>query len=197
MVWNLIGSDVMKAIVLLSGPIAVGKSSIAVALQDHHGFSRISSSGYLKGLAAKQGLGNERPILQRLGDDLDVLTDYRWLIDEVAKSTIQSRPEVSRWLLDSVRKQRQVEHFREQFGASVLHVHLTAPEDILRQRYESRAASAGNNQEATPYELAIGHPNEIAARQLIRIADHVADLTLATPEKVAIKIQELLDKRSA
>jgi hypothetical protein len=40
--------------------------------------------------------------------------------------------------LVSVRKKRQVEHFRAAFADRVFHLHLNGPEDVLRGRYERR-----------------------------------------------------------
>lgn len=156
-------------LVLLSGPVAVGKTTLRQDLVAAHQFDYVRSSGYLKRLAEQRSLGGERTGLQDLGDELDRLTDFRWLLDEVAKPGFAAFSDRRRWLVDAVRKHRQVEHFRAAYGDAVLHVHLDASEAVLRQRYAER-------HDVTPYDDAIQHANEIASRSLIGIADLVIDM---------------------
>lgn len=161
-------------VLLLSGPVAVGKSTLATKLVGDHGFRTIRSGNHLRSVAAQLGSDTTRRDLQDLGDSLDLQTDYLWLIDDVASPQIEAAPDHAHWLLDSVRKERQVEHFRSRFP-HVVHVHLIAPEEVLRSRYEARLAAGGEYEGSTPYDVAVGHPNEVASRGLIGIADHVVD----------------------
>ena len=169
-----------RRILLLSGAVAAGKSTIAGALLNEDGYVSIRSGAYLRGLAASSGIDASRLNLQELGDRKDAETDYAWLIDEVAAPLIQERAVHSRWLLDCVRKARQVELFRRRFPGQILHAHLTAPEDELRRRYDERVARGGEYMGATPYEIAVAHPNEQQARSLGSIADIVLDTTDAS-----------------
>jgi hypothetical protein len=172
-------------ILLLSGPLAVGKSSVAALLVDRGGFARVRSGKFLSDLAMKRGRTIDRPTLQELGDRLDLETDYRWLIDEVAVPAIAAHPTQDRWLVDAVRKDRQVAHFfRQEFPERVIHVHLTADEGVLRERYEARLR-AGNDYEGNKsYDTAIRHPNELAARSLREIADHTIETNELRPERI-------------
>ena len=181
---SLIGSDILL-LLLLSGPIAVGKSAVARELVENHAFKSIRSGAYLKELAAGQGANNSRAALQQLGDKMDEKTDYRWLVDDVAVTAVNSNPRQVRWLVDSVRKKRQVDHFRTQFGRSVLHVHLVASEAVLRERYTRRLSTGGGAGDDTSYENAIAHTNETSARALIDIADIVIDAAQTAPAKAA------------
>jgi hypothetical protein len=164
-----------RLILLLSGPVAVGKSTLASHLVGEHGFRTIRSGKYLQTLALQAGSDTSRVALQHLGDNLDERTDYAWLINDVAAPQIDGTPEQARWLLDSVRKKRQVEHFRSRFAGDVLHVHLTAAENVLRVRYRARLAAGSEYEGGTPYEDAVKHPNEAASRGLVNIADLVVD----------------------
>ena len=74
----------MKLLLLLSGPVAVGKSGVANTLIKSHGFTSIKSSTYLRSKAASDGLNESRTVLQEAGDRLDSETDFKWLIDDVA-----------------------------------------------------------------------------------------------------------------
>jgi predicted kinase len=161
-------------VLLLSGPVAVGKSTLATQLVEDHGFRTIRSGNHLRSVATHLGSDSTRRALQELGDALDLRTDYLWLIDDVASPQVEAEPDHARWLLDSVRKKRQIEHFRSRFS-HVVHVHLTATEEVLRARYDARLAAGGEYEGGTPYDVAIAHPNEVASRGLIRIADHVVD----------------------
>ena len=164
-----------RVILLLSGPVAVGKSTLGRQLVENHGFRTIRSGRHLHDLAQRAGSDTSRAGLQHLGDVLDERTDYAWLINDVAVPQIDGAREHARWLLDSVRKERQVEHFRGRFGGYVVHVHLTASEKVLRARYEARLTAGVEYEGGTPYEVAVTHPNEVASRALIRIADLVLD----------------------
>jgi len=169
-------------IVLLSGPFKVGKSTLTAALSEAFGFRKISSSDYLRTLVP--GLDAMDPAQSRLrlqekGDQLDAETDYRWVVDPVAATAIAQAPQITGWLIDAVRKRRQVDHFRDHFGNAVEHVHLIAPESTLLVR-------SGLTQEA--YETAIAHPNEVSSRALGEIADRVFDTTTQTPQQIASHI---------
>ena len=170
-----------ETIVLLSGPVAVGKTTLRQSLIDSHGFDYVRSSVYLKRVARQRKLGDDRAVLQNLGDDLDEATDFLWLLDDVAKPIISSSSGCQKWLVDAVRKERQIQHFRAAYGSAVLHVHLVASEDTLVRRYAGR-------HEATSYETAIQHENEVASRALISVANLVIDNTLMSAADAASRV---------
>jgi hypothetical protein len=169
-------------IVLLSGPFKVGKSTVTSELIQEHGFRKISSSDYLKTITpglVELDAAQVRFRLQEKGDQLDVDTDYMWVVDPVAVSAIEQAPDIRGWLVDAVRKSRQIEHFRARFGSAVTHVHLHAPDTTLRER-------SGYSDEA--YRLAISHPNEINSRALKEIADRVFDTSVQSAQNIAEEI---------
>ncbi|MBO2985834.1 AAA family ATPase [Burkholderia pseudomallei] len=172
-------------LVLLSGPLAVGKTTLRDYLVAKHGFDHVRSSTFLIEKARRENLLADRRGLQELGDRLDAETDYRWIVDEVALPSMYASTGQARWLVDAVRKPKQVEHFKSLEHVNVVHVHLTAPEEVLRLRYESRQAKNAAGLSAPSYDDAIAHPNEVAARSLIHIADIVADVTNENTAKLA------------
>ena len=173
------GEMAIEKVLLLSGAIGAGKTEVAKEMTQTYQFIKIASSGYLVSLIPPDELkeGNERRRqLQELGDRLDEETGYRWIVDPVAVQAVKANPDVKNWLVDAVRKERQVELFRERFQAPVRHVHLTASEEVLRSRYAEKAGD---------YDAAIAHPNEVNARSLKKLADLVLDTSSAKAELLA------------
>lgn len=179
---------VPEVLVLLSGPIGGGKTTLREELITAHGFKPVRSSGFLRQLAAQRGWADNRTNLQNLGDELDSHADYRWLIDQVCRPAFAADPSHRCWLIDAVRKQRQVEHFRATFDDAVVHVHVTAPEVVLRKRYEARG-------DPTPYDVAVRHDNEIASRSLGEMADIVVDTSIESPMDGALRAMRWSPRR--
>lgn len=179
----------MKRLLLLSGPMASGKTSVSAALQELHGFVPISSGSYLRAQLAARDEPLGRHNLQELGDSLDRATDFSWLIDAVAIPALEARPDVDNWLLDAVRKPKQVELFRLHFGNAVRHVHIIAPESVLEQRYAARGLS-----HLEDYRASVLHPNEQSARSLAGFADKILDTEEYTPLEIADQIMDIWEK---
>lgn len=178
-------------IVLLSGPLSVGKSSVARVLADEYQFKKISSGEHLKGILTGRGKTETRRALQDLGDELDRETDFYWLIDPVASRTIEEAPNQIFWYVDAVRKPRQVAHFRSSFR-KVRHVHLSADENVLAARFAARGRKGDSAHEFGSYERAIESENEQTARSLKTIADLEIDLGSRSPHEAAADIMRLL-----
>ncbi|MEA5126209.1 AAA family ATPase [Xanthomonas dyei] len=168
-------------IVLLSGAFGVGKSAATTELINEFGFQKVSTSAYLRSFIPDASLSETelRRQLQEAGDRLDAETDYTWVVDPVTIRAIEQAPDTKGWIIDAVRKARQVEHFRSRFGSAVRHVHLEAPEAVLRSRY----AHSDDD-----YSNAVSHPNEVSARSLRSIADCLIETSTQTPEQVASSI---------
>jgi adenylosuccinate synthase len=162
-------------IVLFSGPAAVGKSTICAELESSHGFKPIKSSGYLRALADEKGLEVTRNILQKIGDQLDLETNFSWLVEDVAKLEVHSQADQKYWYVDSVRKPMQIEHFRKSFGEKIFHIHIDAREAILTKRFDERLSNKDTTDYEKPYDEHIKHPNEISSRALGGVADLVIE----------------------
>lgn len=179
----------VKRLLLLSGPMASGKTSVSAALQEHFGFFQISSSYFLRAQLVGQGEVPDRHKLQELGDSLDRATDFSWVIDSVAIPEINARPDIDNWLLDAVRKSRQVELFKLHFVGVVMHVHLDAHESVLQQRHAERGLN-----HLAEYHANVRHPNELSARSLGSMADKVFDTETLTVLEIARQIIKLWEK---
>lgn len=160
---------------------------MADALIGQCGFKRISSSGYLRAVAFERGLSDTRENLRQLGDLLDEQTEFSWLVNPVARDQIHSEPGQPSWFIDAVRKPEQVLHFRQNFP-NVLHVHLTAPEAVLRERFSRRGRQGDDTETTGSYERFVTHLNEQAARSLGKIADLIIDLGRRSSEDAAVII---------
>lgn len=176
-------------LVLLSGAVGAGKTSVAGLLEKGHGFSRVSTSGHLKAIAAQRCIIVNRVSMQDLGDQQDVETDFTWPVT-VALAQMAKKPG-TRWLLDAVRKRRQVHHFRERMAGDILHVHLWAPEEVLRARYQARQAAGDEYGDPSPYDEFVQHPNEIESRSLLDIADLSFDTSVTTTLDA---VQQIMDR---
>lgn len=174
----------MKRLLLLSGAMGAGKSTIALELKEKHSFQPISTSAFLRTLQNTAHTSNSRLSLQDLGDRLDSETNFSWIINSVAEPIIKENIGTDNWLFDAVRKIPQVNLLRHQYGPAVRHVHLVAPEIELQRRYLKR-----NTQETKAnYLLAIEHPNEVSARSLSSVADHTFDTTKFSKEEITKEI---------
>ena len=129
-----------ERIILISGPMAVGKSTLTQLLAEHFGFQTISTSELL----AERTAANRRS-LQNAGALLDQSTAGKWVLDELKK--LQSEHEdATQLVVDAVRTREQIRWVRDVFGDSVAHIHLIADGCTLSGRYESRSGSGTYNE---------------------------------------------------
>jgi len=186
-----------QALLLLSGPIAVGKTAVRDELVANHRFDYVRTGRYLAEMAHKKSLTVSRTTLQDLGDKLDEATDFRWLLDDVIAPALNEKANVERWIVDAVRKPEQVRHIRQMAGGPVvLHIHLTAPEAELERRYEARRALQPQNLDSISYLVAVKHPNETISRGLYQIADEVYDTASIGPQKIAMRVSNWFSSRT-
>ncbi|AYM60600.1 adenylosuccinate synthetase [Agrobacterium fabrum] len=156
----------MKKIIVLSGPIAVGKTAFTDELMRRYPCEKVSTRKFI--LKVKQVL-NERGPLQEAGAELDRETGGAWVSDAAAEAVIP--PDKKYLLIDSARIPGQVEFLRERFGReNVHHIHLTAPRDVLVERFEKRPAHL---REAPTYDEATADQTESEVSRLSEIADIV------------------------
>lgn len=153
-----------RLIILLSGPVSAGKTTLARALAETLQTVRlISSRRILEG-----ALDSEKPTrkaLQMLGERLDRETGGRWLVDAVLEDAA-SEPVL---VIDAVRTKEQIELLRTE-AAPTLHVHVHAAAYVLAARYETRRA-AQPELELPSYESVLLDRTEAHVPQLISDAD--------------------------
>jgi adenylosuccinate synthase len=141
----------MPQIVVLTGRTCNGKTHLTRSLNEEFGYEVVDTSALLIADAESRGLPQDRIALQKLGDQLDQETSFRWVFDAVVARTKSSRtPMVG----DCIRNAGQLAHFRQSTDLDVVHVHLYAPDAVLEERFKKRSASASGGDTALSREQA-------------------------------------------
>jgi adenylosuccinate synthase len=161
----------MRRLIVLSGPVAAGKSELANHLQERYGAQVLHTADLLREhLGARVA---DRAALQRAGDRLDRKTGGRWVIDALVRRC-DALDESAIVVVDSVRIKTQVDAIREAFGRRVVHLHLTASDKTVADRYEKRNAD-GRTGELASYEQLRKNRTERQVNRLAVDADIVID----------------------
>ena len=93
-------------------------------------------------------------------------------------------PEDAVLLVDAVRIPEQIDAIRKSYGARVAHVHVTAPPEVLAERYETRT---GGVKELASYEEVRQDPTEQRVRDLEPKADVLIDTDRCTEDDVFVR----------
>lgn len=159
----------MKPIFLVSGPLVAGKSMFTEQLTLRFDAKRVST----RALLLRASDSDDRDELIKLSDKLDVETNGKWVLAQFLAETNGAAADRI-WLVDAVRTLDQVRHFRDKFGDRVIHVHLTAPIGVLRERYLARKAEI---REFNSYDEA---REQGATESNVEALADVADIVLET-----------------
>ncbi|MGY4167527.1 adenylosuccinate synthetase [Bradyrhizobium sp. USDA 4529] len=157
----------MKYVIALSGPVAVGKSALAGELIRRFGAYKISTHTLLVEAGAK----DQRAELIAAGKKLDVDTKGAWVRDGVGNHLkLSGDKEVV--LVDSVRTPEQIQYLRDAYGEKFLHIHVTAPYEVIKKRYEARGSVADTGMQ---YDEVRADSTESGVWLLDRIADRAVE----------------------
>ena len=163
-----------QLVVLISGPIASGKTSLSRLLAGRFGLCIVSTRELIA-----QGI-QDRRFLQVAGALQDDSTAGRWVRDGLVQFQTRCPNQVS-FVVDSVRTLDQVRWVRETYGPSVEHIHLTASDDVLATRYESRS-------EGYQYDEVRDDSVEKMVVFLSGSANVVIDTSYLHPESVLLEV---------
>lgn len=119
-----------------------------------------------------------------------------WVLTALEQQLRNQPPHVI-MLVDAVRIKRQIETIREAFGARVVHVHLTAPDAILEERYRKRTqkssgAMSGGIRELSSFADVNRSPTERQVGTLDALADIIIDTQRSTELDVQIRVASYL-----
>ena len=179
-------------IVLVSGPICSGKSEFVSGLEAEFDVELIKTKDMIIDCANVRV--KTRKNLQRQGDCLDRETKGRWIADALAEKVEALRSKASEGrrivVVDSVRKEIQIEAIRRAFGSDVHHIHLTAQPDELQRRFEARQR---DTDAGLSYEDATRSKTEKNVKKLEPLADTVAKTDRCSAQSVLARATALLD----
>jgi adenylosuccinate synthase len=131
----------------------------------------------------------EREALQELGRRLDHETGGRWISDAVVPVAEGPHRLV---IVDAVRIAEQLNHLRE--SLQVVHIHLTAPMEVLSARYENMRRWLLQGQEVTSYALIMADPTEAQVDTLAELADSVIDTAANTADATHAAAVAVVDR---
>ncbi len=177
-------------IVVLSGPVSAGKSSLAEMLSARYSATVIKT----RDLIRKQlpNVKEERAALQRAGERLDKKDGGAWVKNALARfieDNVQGPAASGFFVIDSVRIPGQVRSIREVYGTAVHHIHVDASDDVLAKRYSERG---GKTKEFEHYEDVRRSKTEREVRKLAELADTVVETDRCAPEAVLVRSIALL-----
>jgi adenylosuccinate synthase len=170
----------------LSGPVASGKSTLTERLVRRFGFLTIKTRELIRTLKPEVPL--ERQPLQEAGDALDRESGGGW-VSRALEGRLSREDEDVSVVIDSVRIKGQIDAIRAAYGPAVIHVHLTAPLEDLRERYGSRQSPLG---ESPSYDAVRGDATEAQVESLRDCADVVIDTRRSSPEDVFERVASRL-----
>lgn len=173
-----------KKIIVLSGRVGAGKSTLAKGLVEKFEAHVLKTRKLIQS-AAQGKLESVRGALQDYGDLLDRKTNGRWVATELSR-LIENIPPDAIVVVDAVRKIEQVHAIRRAYGSRVVHVHLDAQTTVLADRYKrkQRLRSLG---EFARYEQVSENGTEKRVWRLAKSADVVIPTDRCTREDVVVR----------
>ena len=180
----------LPRVILLSGRVCAGKSSLAANLVKRTGATVLKTKNLIEQVLQRQR--PDRRSLQNGGERLDKQTDGRWLNAELNK-LLTTAKDVQLLVVDAVRIERQVRWIR-QSGWPVVHVHLTADSAVLARRYRHRRGKAA---EVKRYGDLSSSEAERMVDSLESIADVVVNTDRCNVDDVYARVAARLEVRPA
>jgi adenylosuccinate synthase len=172
-----------RLIVVVSGPVAGGKSTLARMLADRFDGVRLSTRELLMP-RLRPGQVASRAALQEIGADLDQADGGQWVADRLSRTIFSDAH--SLFIIDSARIAGQLDGLRRAFGDEVRHVHVTASPETCAERYELRRSRA-EVEEAASYADVTADPTEAQVETLAPMADVVVDTDRCSAEDVLVR----------
>jgi adenylosuccinate synthase len=184
-----------KVILVLSGEISSGKSTLADKLVNRFGFSHCKTREGLRLFGEKKLSGKEpdRTFLLKFGEELDKKDDGKWVLNYFQELFAKDFSSTKYYIVDSVRILNQVKHFRRAYGSSIYHIHLKASPTILKNRFLSRKEQdLAKVKLLEKYSAAKANSTEAKVHELEKDADLVIDTDRCIAEDVLIRVASFL-----
>lgn len=174
-----------KQIVILSGHVCAGKSTLAANLAQKYDFHHVKTWSLVQ--ARGRNLSLDRTTLQDYGQRLDEKTNGAWLRDDVQiieRELKGARPII----VDSVRHQGQIDALRKAYGRRVIHVHLNADREELEDRYKRRLKGKTDIKELKTYAEVLENRTEAAVGSLDKCADVVVNSDRCNEHDIVVRV---------
>jgi adenylosuccinate synthase len=174
-----------KQIVILSGHVCAGKSTLAVKLAAEFGFKHVKTWEFIKARGANLNL--ERATLQNYGELLDKKTGGSWIRDDLQKIERHADPNAL-IVIDSIRHPGQIKFLRKAYGRRIMHVHLTANIKELEHRYKERQKHKSTITELASYSDVLANATEGKVEELADTADVVINSDRCNEDDVVVRV---------
>lgn len=172
-----------KQLVLLSGRVCAGKSTLRTSLVQRFGVHPIKTKDLIARLAGE--IEHERGAMQDYGELLDRRTKGAWVCTELMRIT-ESLDDEAVVVVDAVRIAKQIDAIRKAYGQRVFHIHLEAPENILAIRYKKKRRQKGFK-EFSSYTEVLKNDTERQVESLAPLADVVIKTDRCTENDVVVR----------
>ena len=172
----------MQQIILLSGQVGAGKTTLASKLETRFGYRHFKTKDFL--VLRCQEIQLERSALQKFGEHLDTKTGGSWVLEHV-ESYLRVEKDISPIVVDSVRHVGQIDAVRKAYGRRVVHVHLEADLKELERRYANRQTAI---KELPSYQLVQQNKTERKVNELSDFADIVIRTDRCTADDVLVRV---------
>lgn len=181
-----------KIILVLSGEICTGKTTLATKLEERFGFKHCKTKEGLNSFAQKKLKGKtpDRSFLQKFGEELDTKFKGIWVLEYFQNLFGKSFAENKFYLIDSVRILDQIRHIREAYSYFVYHIHLEASRESLQKRFYDRGEirNLDARSQKKKYSTYKADPTEQQVNSLRDEADLVIDTERCNEEDVLIRV---------
>lgn len=185
-----------KIILLLSGEIGSGKSTLSQNLEERFEFNVLRTRAAIKELGKRhlKGAIPDRTFLQEFGAALDEKESGKWVLNFFQDEFKLSLQNDRLFIIDSVRIAKQIEHFRKAYSFIVYHIHFIASPKLLKSRYMQRdeIKNLSKKDAEVKYEKAKSDSTEQQVNSLADDADLTIDTELSTAEDVLIRVASFL-----
>jgi adenylosuccinate synthase len=182
-----------KLIVLISGNVSAGKSTLSDGLRRQYNATIVKTKEELKDLAArkKKDLPAERRALQEFGTQLDKETKGEWVLSALKRHIANLRvSDNDVVVVDAVRILDQIKAIRRSYQFIVAHVHVEAAPSALKRRYKQRTGTGVK--ELPTYSAVETDETERRVASLRQSADFVVDTDRCTPDDILVRVATYL-----
>lgn len=173
-----------KLIVVLSGKVGAGKSTLANALSQKFGAHELKTHEVISA-AAGERIKSERGELQRFGELLDRRTKGEWVARALTRF-VEGVPDDAMVVVDSARRIEQVHAIRRSYGPIVYHIHLEAALPELERRYRRKQREKGFKEFSSYAEVTV-NKTESRVNRLSETADAVIQTDRCEEEDVLVR----------